>query len=148
MSGHNSRVAATVVYFTFDLYSTDMTESLEERITTIEQRNHRVELDKAWEVSKTRLVSVAVLTYICATLVLFVLHVERPWLSAFIPTLGFILSVQSLPILKRQWIQHQLNRHHSSADKIISVLPISSLWFTQWIASFIQTSIQSPQRVH
>lgn len=115
MLGHN-RSAAVIVHFTSDLYSTHMTESLEERITTIEQRNHRVELDKAWEVSKTRLVSVAVLTYICATLVLFVLHVERPWLSAFIPTIGFILSVQSLPILKRRWIQHQLNRHHPSGD--------------------------------
>ena len=37
---------------------------MEERIEAIEQRNKRVEEDKAWETSLTRRVCIAVLTYI------------------------------------------------------------------------------------
>lgn len=87
-----------------------MAQNLEQRIEAIEQRNQRVELDKAWERSTTRLVSIAGVTYVCASAVLIGLHVERPWLNALIPTLGFVLSVQSLPVLKHYWIQRQLNR--------------------------------------
>ncbi len=87
-----------------------MNQTIEQRITEIEQRNQRVELDKAWEVSKARLFCIAVVTYICAGIVIMVLQIQKPWLNAFIPTLGYILSAQSLPILKRAWIKHQLNR--------------------------------------
>lgn len=88
--------------------------NLEQRIEAIEQRNQRVELDKAWERSSVRLVSIAGVTYVCASAVLIGLQVERPWLNSLIPTLGFVLSVQSLPMLKRYWIKRQLNRHRPS----------------------------------
>ena len=37
---------------------------LEERVKKIEERNKRVELDKSWETSWTRKISIMILTYI------------------------------------------------------------------------------------
>lgn len=39
-----------------------MKSSLEKRLKTIEERNRRVETEKAWETSVTRRLSIAVLT--------------------------------------------------------------------------------------
>ena len=41
---------------------------LEERIKRIEERNKRVEIDKAWETSWTRRICICVLTYIIVIL--------------------------------------------------------------------------------
>ena len=37
---------------------------IEDRINKIEQRNKKVELDKAWEISWTRKICIMILTYI------------------------------------------------------------------------------------
>lgn len=92
-----------------------MNHSLEDRIAAIEERNQRVALDKAWETSKARLASITLVTYLCISAVLIGLEVDRPWLSALIPTLGFVLSVQSLPLLKRYWIKRQRKRQPPSS---------------------------------
>lgn len=78
---------------------------LQQEIEQIKQRNLRVEADKAWETSWMRIGSVALITYLVALLVMRVLGVERFWLQAFIPTIGYILSTQSLPLIKRWWIK-------------------------------------------
>ena len=61
----------------------------------VQERNRRVELDKAWETSKTRKVSIAVLTYFVMVLVMYSLKMDSPFIGAIIPTLGFTLHVQS-----------------------------------------------------
>ena len=48
--------------------------SLERRIQAIEERNKRVEADKAWETSLTRRVSIAVITYFFALGFLFAIN--------------------------------------------------------------------------
>lgn len=78
-------------------------ESLEKRITKIESRNRKVEFDKAWETSSTRKVLLVVSTYSLMTIFMYVIKVERPFVSAIIPTLGYILSTLSLPFVKRLW---------------------------------------------
>ena len=80
-------------------------ESIEQRIAKIEARNRKVEGDKAWEISATRKIAIAICTYFIIGLFLFVVKVQRPWLSAFVPTLGFVLSTLTLPIIKRIWIE-------------------------------------------
>jgi len=82
-------------------------ETIEERLNKIEERNKRVELDKAWETSFTRILFVSVITYVAAFFVLFSIGVSKPYLSALIPVLGFILSTQSIPILKKYWIKRK-----------------------------------------
>lgn len=77
--------------------------SLEPRLAAIEQRNARVETDKAWETSWTRRIAIAVLTYIIIGLTLTLIHAENPWIGAIIPVLGFLLSTLSLPIVKNLW---------------------------------------------
>lgn len=75
----------------------------EKEIKKIQERNKRVEQDKAWETSKTRKVSIAVLTYFVMVLVMYSLDMERPFISAIIPTLGFTLSTFSLDFIKAFW---------------------------------------------
>ncbi len=78
-------------------------ENLEQKIQKIEERNRRVELDKAWETSFTRRGFIALATYIVASIWLIMIHESAPWLKAFVPTGGYILSTLSLPFIKKWW---------------------------------------------
>lgn len=78
-------------------------KKLEERITIIEERNKKVELDKAWETSKTRKLLIVIFTYLSIALYFkYVLNVN-PWINAIVPTVGFLLSTLSLPIFRKIW---------------------------------------------
>jgi len=77
--------------------------NIEQEIKKIQERNKRVELDKAWETSKTRKVSIAVLTYLVMVLVMYSLKMDSPFIGAIIPTLGFTLSTFSLDFIKEFW---------------------------------------------
>ncbi|MFH1832719.1 MAG: hypothetical protein ABH816_00940 [Candidatus Levyibacteriota bacterium] len=80
-----------------------MEKSLEERVSEIEQRNKKVELDKTWETSYTRRFLLLAFTYLAIALYLkFILGVE-PWLNAIIPSIGFLLSTLTLPFFKELW---------------------------------------------
>jgi len=80
-------------------------ETIEERLNKIEERNKRVELDKAWETSFIRILFISIITYIIAFFVLFSMGFSKSYLSALIPVLGFILSTQSISIIKKYWIK-------------------------------------------
>ena len=82
-------------------------ENIEERLNKIEERNKRVELDKAWETSFARILSISIITYFVAFFVLFSMGISRSYLSALIPVIGFILSTQSIPIVKKYWIRNK-----------------------------------------
>jgi hypothetical protein len=75
-----------------------------QRIEAIEERNARVEADKAWETSVFRISSLAVIVYVVAVLLLLSVHDAKPILNALIPAAGFLLSVQTLPFLKKWWL--------------------------------------------
>ncbi len=81
--------------------------NLESQLATLIQRNKRVEGDKAWETSGTRLVVVITITYLVACSVLWTIGAERFWLGALVPVVGFYLSTQTLPPLKRRWLQRR-----------------------------------------
>jgi len=83
---------------------------IEKEIELIKERNKKVEADKAWETSGTRVVSVLVMTYIVTAIVFYFIGVKSFMLSALIPTVGFYLSTQSLPFVKRVWIQKFLKK--------------------------------------
>jgi len=82
---------------------------LEEEIRKIKERNSRVETDKAWETSQTRIIFLSVITYVLVTLVLCVIHNERPFVYSLIPTLGYFISMQSLPFIKKWWVKRRSN---------------------------------------
>lgn len=77
---------------------------LEKEVEAIKERNRKVEKDKAWETSSFRVTTIAVLTYIVVAIFLYFLEVPNFWLSAIVPALGFYLSTQSLPFIKRWWL--------------------------------------------
>ena len=82
-------------------------ENIESRVKNIEDRNKRVELDKKWEKSFARIFSVSLITYFVAVLSFYVIKAPHPFFNAFIPTIGFILSTQSLPFIKRKWMKNR-----------------------------------------
>jgi len=73
-------------------------------IESIKQRNKRVEIDKAWETSKTRKIIIAIMTYLIVVMFLITIKAPYPFLNALIPAIGFILSTLTLPIIKKQWV--------------------------------------------
>jgi len=78
-------------------------EELKSEIDLIKERNERVEADKAWETSNFRVFSIVAMTYIITALVFYIIGVKNFLLNALIPTLGFYLSTQSLPFIKKWW---------------------------------------------
>lgn len=74
-------------------------------IEAIKQRNQRVELDKAWETSKTRKVLIGIMTYIIVVIFLFLIKAPNPFINAIVPVIGFVLSTATLSWCKENWIQ-------------------------------------------
>ncbi len=77
--------------------------NIEQEILDIKRRNSRVELDKAWEQSWTRRLTIAIVTYIIAAVWLFIIHEPHLWWKAFVPVAGYILSTLSLSAIKNLW---------------------------------------------
>jgi len=78
-------------------------EELEKEILNIKERNKKVETDKAWETSITRKVLLFIFTYLAIGLYINAIGVEKPWLNAIVPSLGFLLSTLTLPFFKNLW---------------------------------------------
>ncbi|OGG71315.1 hypothetical protein A3F27_00645 [Candidatus Kaiserbacteria bacterium RIFCSPHIGHO2_12_FULL_53_13] len=85
-------------------------EDLQKELKIIQDRNQRVEAEKAWETSTFRVGSIALITFLTATYVLYVVGNDHPWRNALIPTIGFILSTQSLPFLRTWWVSRYVER--------------------------------------
>lgn len=81
-------------------------QELEQEVNKIKERNKKVEADKAWESSLFRKILVAVLTYIVISTFFLYAGFPNPFESAIVPTLGFILSTISIPIVKEFWIKN------------------------------------------
>ena len=82
-----------------------MDKKLEERVKSIEERNKKVEGDKAWETCTLRKILIIVFTYIFAVLYLKIADTTNPWLGAVVPCAGFFLSTQSINVIKKWWIK-------------------------------------------
>ena len=78
---------------------------LEKEINKLKERNKRVELDKSWETSFTRRAILIIFTYLAIGLYLNAIHIENAWLSAIVPSIGFLLSTLTLPYFKNLWIK-------------------------------------------
>ena len=80
---------------------------IEQEILNLKDRNKKVEADKAWEVSWTRRITIAIFTYIIAEAWLLIIHEPRSWLKAIVPVARYVLSTLTLPPIKKWWI-HKL----------------------------------------
>ncbi len=75
----------------------------EKRLSAIEERNKRVELDKAWETSWTRRLVIGSLTYAVVVIYLFVINNNAPFINGAVPVAGFILSTLVVRRVKELW---------------------------------------------
>ncbi|MBQ4634490.1 MAG: hypothetical protein IJB71_03995 [Bacilli bacterium] len=82
-------------------------QELEKRIKKIEERNKKVEDDKAWETCTLRKVLIIAMTYIFAVLYLTIADTTNPYFGAVVPCVGFYLSTQSLKIIKKYWLKRK-----------------------------------------
>ena len=80
-------------------------ESLEQKIYGIEERNQRVEMDKAWETSWTRRILLTIFTYLAIGVYMWAVGIPKPWLNAVIPAVAFMLSTLTMPFFKKVWIK-------------------------------------------
>lgn len=83
----------------------DDLEKIKKDIEEIKERNNKVEIDKAWEISIFRKVLIAILTYVVVTLFFVFVKLPKPFINAIIPTLGFVLSTLSVSYFKKIWIK-------------------------------------------
>jgi len=81
-------------------------KELEKRVRSIEERNRRVESDKAWETSYTRRSLLVLFTYLAMGFYLQAIEIKQPWLNAIVPAAAFMLSTLTLPFFRRLWIKH------------------------------------------
>lgn len=82
-------------------------KELEKRVKNIEDRNKKVELDKAWEVSYTRRFILVVFTYVSIGFYLQAIGVNQAWLHAIVPSIAFMLSTLTMPFFKKLWIRNK-----------------------------------------
>ena len=79
-------------------------KELEEKIQKVEERNKRVEKDKAWETSMTRRICIMILTYIVVIIYSYtVREYDYILLSSLVPVIGFTLSTLSLKGIRNIW---------------------------------------------
>lgn len=83
---------------------------LEARVAAIEQRNARVEADKAWETSYMRRGLLALFTYLAIGIYFSAINVSNPWLNAIVPAAAFMLSTLTLPFFKDWWLKSVYRR--------------------------------------
>ena len=83
------------------------TEDLAEEVEKIKGRNRRVEADKAWEISWTRRIFIGASTYVLIAIFLIIIRVERPFQSAIIPAIAYLISTLTLGVLKSWWLKNR-----------------------------------------
>ena len=81
-------------------------KELEDRVRTIEDRNMRVEADKAWEGSWTRKISIMAVTYVVVAAYLYFVVGIDPWINALVPVIGFFLSTLTVSLVKKAWVNN------------------------------------------
>ena len=86
------------------IHPRDTQQAMAVRLALIEERNVRVDRNKAWETSWFRRILLMMVIYIFAALFLLIIHAENPLIAALVPPIGFILSTLTLPSLKKFWV--------------------------------------------
>lgn len=74
-------------------------------VETIQDRNARVEAEKAWETSWTRRLLIALITYVVIGSYLTYLGIDKAWMNALVPAVAYILSTLGLNAIKLIWMK-------------------------------------------
>ena len=79
--------------------------TIKEEIKSIKKRNRKVEADKAWEISWSRKIVIALLTYAVIVIFFYFADLPKPFINSIVPTTGFVLSTLTLTWFKNLWIR-------------------------------------------
>lgn len=90
-------------------------DQLQEALLTIQERNARVETEKAWEVSWVRRLSITVVTFVITFAYMKLTKQEPLWLGSFVPAFGYLISTFSIPYMKEFWVNHCYKKHDKQA---------------------------------
>ena len=80
---------------------------LKEEIEKIKERNRRVEKDKEGETSFVRRLKITFLTYIIVLIYCLIIKVDRPFISALVPPLAYLVSTVTFGFLKSKWLRNR-----------------------------------------
>ncbi len=80
-------------------------KQIQSEIKSIKERNKKVEADKAWEISLTRKIIIALFTYAVVVLFFYFAGLPNPMINSIVPSLAFLLSTLTLPLFKHIWIK-------------------------------------------
>ena len=83
-------------------------ENLEQRVKNIEERNRRVEVDKAWKLSRTRTLFIAASTYILILVFMGLIKNEHPFLNALVASVAYLMSSATYKGIKKDWLKKNL----------------------------------------
>jgi hypothetical protein len=86
-----------------DIPCNQMAANIEKRVDALEERNRRVELDKAWETSLTRKLLIAAFTYIVMLSFFLAAGLPRPFVNSIVPSGAYLLSTLSLTFFRKLW---------------------------------------------
>ena len=84
--------------------SKQMDPETRQALDGIKERNRRVEADKAWETSKTRLLVLSTATFLIVLYFLLLTKAPDPYLNALLSAGAFPLQQATMPWLKRTWL--------------------------------------------
>ena len=84
-------------------------QDLVKEIDQLKERNYRVEMDKAWETSWIRRVTIMTLTFIVASIWLLIIDETNVLLKAMVPAFGYLLSTLSIPQIKKLWMKNKID---------------------------------------
>lgn len=90
------------------LEHSDMLKELANKISSMDHRNRIRDYSKEFEGSLMRIIMIMVLTYAILSVYMLLAGLDRPWISAIVPTVGFQLSTVSLPSIKNCYVEHRL----------------------------------------
>ncbi len=85
-------------------------QDLQSEIEKIKERNRRVEREKSWEVSWTRRIMVAIVTYIVIAIFFIFIGTDEPLRDSIVPSAAFVLSTLSGPFIKKFWLKYVYKR--------------------------------------
>lgn len=82
-------------------------KKLNEEIEKIKARNKRVEADKAWELSRTRAIFIAVSTYVLIYFFMRLINDDHPSFNALIASVGYLISTSTYGFIKSFWLKRR-----------------------------------------
>lgn len=92
----------------------DRISLLEEKVNKLALQEKYIEMQKSWSESLTRIAMNTISTYVLVVLLMIFFNIENYFMNALIPALGYALSIQSIPFVKKIWIRKYLESEKSS----------------------------------